>query len=212
MLANSGGIERLAREQGAHAARVVTLGTDVPAVAVRAPAPLLVTVGHLVARKRHADVLRALARLPGVGYLVIGDGPERPALAELARELGVADRVELAGQLEHAEALRRARTAWLLVMPSTEEAFGVAYVEAMAAGVPAIGAVGEPGPEEIGAGLELVPPGDPAALAALIGRLLGDPAALEALSRAARANVLSRFTWERCGALTVAAYADAAAR
>jgi glycosyltransferase involved in cell wall biosynthesis len=211
VLANSRGIERLAREHGARETRLVTLGTDVPAAAAdRAPAPLVVSVGHLVARKRHADVLRALVDLPGVRYLVIGDGPERGPLTALVGELDLADRVELAGQLEPAEALRRARTAWLFVMPSTAEAFGVAYIEAMAAGVPAIGAAGEPGPAEIGPGLELVPPGDPAALAATIARLLGDPAELAALAEAARANVLERFTWERCGRLTLAAYADAA--
>ena len=49
-------------------------------------------------------------------------------------------------------------------MPSTDEAFGVAYIEAMAAGIPAIGAAGEPGPAEIaavGAGIELVSPRAP---------------------------------------------------
>ena len=60
-------------------------------------------------------------------------------------------------------------------MPSTEEAFGVAYVEAMAGGVPAIGCRGEPGPEEIAAagdGLVLVPPGDIERLTQRIGELL----------------------------------------
>ena len=68
----------------------------------------MVSVGHLVARKRHADVIRAVARLPDVAYLVIGDGPERSALEALTRELGVAERVEFAGQLPPHEALRRA--------------------------------------------------------------------------------------------------------
>ncbi len=207
VLANSRGIERLAREHGARAATVVHLGTDAPAeLPPRAAEPLLVTVGHLVARKRHADVLRALERLPGVRYLVIGDGPEWPRLAALVDELGLGDRVELAGQLEHAEALRRARTAWLFVMPSTDEAFGVAYIEAMAAGIPAIGAAGEPGPAEIGPGIELVAPGDPPALAATIARVLADP---DELGRAARANARTNFSWEACGARTLAAYAEA---
>ena len=63
--------------------------------------PTLVTVAHLVARKRHADVVRALwllrERHPRLRYLIVGDGPEREALARLAGELGVADRVELTG-------------------------------------------------------------------------------------------------------------------
>ncbi|HEY2769220.1 MAG TPA: glycosyltransferase [Solirubrobacteraceae bacterium] len=214
VLANSAGIAELAGEFGARRTEVVHLGTDLPPPPrARSEDPLLVTVGHLVARKRHADVIRALGRLPGsVRYLVIGDGPEREPLAALARAEGVADRVEFAGQLGHGEALRRAREAWLFVMPSTEEAFGVAYVEAMAAGVPAIGARGEPGPAEIaafGGGIELVAPGDPDALAALVGALLADSGRLEALSAAARATVVGEFTWERCGERTVAAYGAA---
>jgi teichuronic acid biosynthesis glycosyltransferase TuaC len=183
VLANSQGIAELARACGAGETRVVHLGTDLPssrhrprgdagrtgtprAVGIPAPNPLtaparvgehptLVTVAHLVARKRHADVLRALAvldqRHPTLRYAVIGDGPERIALEGLAVRLGVAARVDFHGQLAPHDAIELARRCTLFVMPSTEEAFGVAYVEAMAAGVPAIGCRGEPGPEEIAA-------------------------------------------------------------
>jgi glycosyltransferase involved in cell wall biosynthesis len=219
VLANSAGVERLAREHGAHDARVVHLGTDLPPRGESgspdtAPEPLIVTVGHLVARKRHADVLEAIAALPGVRYLVIGDGPERPGLERRAAALGVADRVEFAGQLVPQEALHRARTAWCFVMVSTEEAFGVAYIEAMAAGIPAIGCAGEPGPEEIaaaGAGIVLVPPRSPSTLAESLRRLLGDRDERLALGAAARVTVEREFTWGRCGEQTVQAYADALA-
>jgi glycosyltransferase involved in cell wall biosynthesis len=155
---------------------------------------------------------RLADRRPDLRYLVIGDGPEREPLRRLAAELELGDRVELAGQLPHPEALRRARTASAFVMPSIDEAFGVAYVEAMAAGIPAIGTAGEPGPREIaaaGPGMTLVPPGDVAALAAAIEQLVGDPHALAAAGAQARATVRAAFTWERCGAETVRAYADA---
>jgi glycosyltransferase involved in cell wall biosynthesis len=220
VLANSAGIERLAREHGAEDTRVVHLGTDVPALAQppasagAGNAPLITTVGHLVARKRHADVLEALAALPGVRYLVIGDGPERSALERRAVELEVRDRVEFAGQLAPDEALRRARAAWCFVMVSTQEAFGVAYIEAMAAGIPAIGCIGEPGPEEIaaaGGGIELVPPHSPDALAERLRRLLGDRDERLRLGAAARATVEREFTWKRCGEQTVQAYEDAIA-
>jgi glycosyltransferase involved in cell wall biosynthesis len=219
VLANSAGVEAASRALGAQRTRVVRLGTDLPPIPA-APAavdpPVLVTVAHLVARKRHADVVRALALLrdrhPALRYVVVGDGPEREPLARLAAELGVADRVELTGQLAHERALERMRDASLFVMPSVDEAFGVAYVEAMAAGLPAIAARGEPGPAEIaaaGGGIRLVVPGRPAALAHEIDVLLSDRAALGALGAEARATVERGFTWERCGRETVRAYEDA---
>jgi len=179
----------------------------------RLDAPTLVTVAHLIPRKRHADVVHALAALstrqPTLRYLVIGDGPERASLEALAESLGVAERVELTGQLDPEQALARARLGTLFVMPSTEEAFGVAYVEAMAAGIPAIGARGEAGPEEIaavGAGIELVDAGDIEGLATLVDALLGDQERLRALGAAARATVADHFTWERCAEETLEAY------
>jgi teichuronic acid biosynthesis glycosyltransferase TuaC len=212
-LANSEGIAALARRHGAGETRVVHLGTDLPEEQPKR-ADTLVTVAHLVGRKRHADVIRALwvlrERRPGLRYLVIGDGPERGALERLARDLGVD--VEFTGQLEHTTALDAARRCALFVMPSVDEAFGVAYVEAMAGGVPAIGARGEPGPEEIGEGLVLAPPGDPERLAGVIDDLLSDPRYLQDLGRAARETVEREFTWERCGAATVAAYEEALTR
>jgi len=133
-------------------------------------------------------------------------------LERLAAELGLADSVEFDGQLAHAEALSRAREGSLFVLPSVDEAFGVAYVEAMAGGLPAIGCRGEPGPREIaaaGGGIRLVAPGDTDALAGEIDALLADPAALRAAGAQARATVEAAFTWERCGAETVRAYEDA---
>ncbi len=201
VLANSEGTAERVRAVagGASEVRVVHLGTDVPAEVTAGTG--VVTVGHLVARKRHADVIRALP--DGVSYDVVGDGPERAALERLADE-----RVTFHGQLPNAEALAVARRCGVFAMPSTDEAFGVAYVEAMAGGVPAIGCAGEPGPEEIaraGEGMRLVPPGDVDALRAAITECLEAPN----LGAKARRTVLREFTWERCGAATVAAYEDA---
>jgi teichuronic acid biosynthesis glycosyltransferase TuaC len=178
--------------------------------------PTLVTVAHLVARKRHADVLRALAvlgqRHPTLRYAIAGEGPERVALEGLAARLQISERVDFHGQLAPAQAVELARGCTLFAMPSTEEAFGVAYVEAMAGGVPAIGCRGEPGPEEIaaaGEGLVLVPPGDIERLTQRIDELLSDPQRLREAGRRARATVAAHFTWERCGEQTFAAYEDA---
>jgi teichuronic acid biosynthesis glycosyltransferase TuaC len=214
VLANSAGTAGRCAELGARATRVVHLGADVPPAPSPPPnEPTLVTVAHLVARKRHADVIRALALLchrhPGLRYLIVGDGPERGHLEGLGHSLGVSDRITFRGQLPHDQASGLARAGSLFVLPSVDEAFGVAYVEAMAGGVPAIGCSGEDGPEEIvgaGGGIELVPPRDSRALADRIDALLSDPAALQALGKAARATVERVFTWERCGADTLAAY------
>ena len=216
VLANSQGISDMSRARGARETRVVHLGADVP-VAARPPRrdgpPTLVTVAHLIARKRHADVLRALAvlsqRHPTLRYAIIGDGPERTALQGIAVRLGVAERVDFRGQLAPEEAVEQARQCTLFVMPSTEEAFGVAYIEAMAGGVPAIGCRGEPGPEEIAAagdGMVLVPPGDIERLTQRIDELLSDPHRLREARKRARDTVAANFTWERCGRQTIAAY------
>jgi len=212
VLANSAGTAQLSRRVGARDVEVVRLGTDVPPE--RPPRPAgprtVVTVAHLVARKRHADVLRVLPALPDVRYEVVGDGPERPALEALAASLGVAGRVRFHGQLPHPEALAVARSADAFAMPSTDEAFGVAYVEAMAAGLPAIGRAGEPGPSEIaalGGGMLLVR--DEADLRWAIRRAVEDGRRLGA---EARRTVVEHFTWEHCGRATVAAYERALAQ
>jgi teichuronic acid biosynthesis glycosyltransferase TuaC len=214
VLANSAGTARRCAALGAPDSQVVHLGADVPAQrAAPSEPPTIVTVGHLAARKRHADVISAVALLrehhPELRYMIVGDGPERARLAELAASLGVSDRVEFRGQLPNDQATAVARNAALFVMPSVDEAFGVAYIEAMAGGVPAIGCRGEDGPEEIaaaGGGIELVPAGDVRALADRIDALLGDRPALAALGDVARDTVQRAFTWERCGEQTVAAY------
>jgi glycosyltransferase involved in cell wall biosynthesis len=219
VLANSAGMGERARGFGAGEVRVVHLGADLPAAAAPHEGPSrLVTVGHLVARKRHADVLRALWLLrddhPELRWEVVGDGPERGAIERLAAELGLADRVRLRGRLAPAEAAAAARGGTLFVLPSVDEAFGVAYVEAMAGGVPAIGCRGEAGPEEIaacGGGIRLVAPGDPESLAAEIRAILAEPRWRRELGDAARATVAAHFTWEACGRATVAAYEAALA-
>jgi glycosyltransferase involved in cell wall biosynthesis len=217
VLANSTAVAERCRGLGAREVRVVHLGTDVPPEPAPVPRePVIASVSHLVARKRHADVVRALwllrDRHPDLRYVVVGAGPERERLGRLAADLGLDGRVEFLGQLPPPTARDAARHASALVMPSVDEAFGVAYVEAMAAGVPAVGCQGEAGPEEIaaiGGGMVLVPPGDVEALAGGISTLLSDAPYRRELCREARATVQRAFTWERCGAATVTAYEEA---
>jgi glycosyltransferase involved in cell wall biosynthesis len=213
VLCNSQGtLERCAKLTGGdERMTVVHLGAEAPeADAGKRDEPTIATLAHVVARKRHADVIRALAvlagRYPQLRYLIIGEGPERPPLERLAAQLGVAARIDWLGQLDHDDALSELSRCQAMVMPSVDEAFGVAYVEAMACGVPAIGCAGESGPEEIaalGQGILLAPPKDPDALAETIATALEDDGGL---ARAARETAAEHFSWERCGRDTVAAY------
>ena len=195
--------------------RVVHLGAEPPAgePPPKHEAPAVCTLGYLIGRKRHRDVLDALALLPPeVRWVVIGDGPERPFLLEQAERLGVGDRIEWKGQLPPDDALRELARCHVMVMPSEDEAFGVAYAEALACGVPAIGCAGEGGPEELaalGEGMVLVPPRDPPALEQAIRDLLADEDERRRLGEAARRTAAEHLSWEACGRDTVAAYEDA---
>jgi glycosyltransferase involved in cell wall biosynthesis len=196
---------------------VVHLGAEGPEpLPPKREQPTVVTLGHIVGRKRHVDVLHALtvlaSRIPEVRWVVIGDGPDRAGLERLAAQLGISDRVEWLGQLAPDDALVELARCHVMAMPSIDEAFGVAYIEAMACGVPAIGCKGEGGPEEIasyGEGMLLVPPRDPDALAEAIGSLLSDDARLKEFAEAACRTAADEFSWERCGSATVRAYEQA---
>ena len=206
VLCNSAGtLERAAALTGARDhMRVVHLGAEAPAdPPPKHATPTVATLGHVIARKRHADVLAALADLDGVDWVVIGDGPELPRLREDAAPLG--GRARFLGQLAPDAALRELARCHAMALPSEDEAFGVAYVEALACGVPAIGSRGESGPEEIaaaGPGMVLVPARDPAALRRAILDALADGA----LPAAARRTAELEFSWGACGRATVAAY------
>ncbi len=163
---------------------------DAPAALAADPSrPGILAVGALTAEKGHRTLVEAFAQVvsrhPGCRLVLVGEGPERPALEQLARRLGVARSVELTGELP--SALPRFATASLLVQPSHREALGTAVLEAMALGVPVV-ASATGGLAEVATPDRAlaVPPGDPAALAAAILAVLGDPAAARARAGAAR--------------------------
>jgi teichuronic acid biosynthesis glycosyltransferase TuaC len=199
--------------------RLIHPGADPSAApAARHPGPVLVTVANLEPHKNQANVIRALAALAGrhsgMRYALIGKGPDREALEALARSLGVADRVTFLGSLPHDRALAELARCHVHVMPSIHDAFGVAHVEAMAAGLPTIGGEGT-GAEDIaaaGEGMVLVPPGDVSALARAVERIAGDEAERERLGEAARRTAAAHFSWERNAEQTLALYRELAAK
>jgi phosphatidylinositol alpha-1,6-mannosyltransferase len=147
------------------------------------------TVARLQDRYKGHDVLiRALAsvraKVPGVEWIVIGDGPLRPGLELLARSCGVADSVRFLGAVSDEQREQWLRRADLLAMPSrlpgaglAGEGFGIVYLEAGAYRKPVVagnvaGAVDAVTDGENGL---LVDPTDPLAVAGAIARLLLDP-------------------------------------
>lgn len=150
----------------------------------------IVAVGRLNEQKNHALLLRAYAALGDVEdkLTIYGEGPLRPALEALARELGIADRVRLPGQSENVA--RDVKTAKLFVLPSDYEGMPNVLLEAMALGLPCI-ATDCPcgGPRAVirsGENGVLIPVGDEKALRDAMRALLEDEDKRAALGRAAR--------------------------
>ena len=164
------------------------------------PAPL-VTVNRLIADKRLDLLIRAVALLRGGPRLdVIGEGPERAKLEDLARTLGIADRVRFRGRMSvDRDVWAAIAGAQVAVQPSAREGFGLFALEALALGVPVVhveserSAVGEIARD----GLEgLQADADPAQLAAALRRLLDDPGRRAEMASAARQRAAD-FDWSR---------------
>lgn len=179
-------------------------GRDPVLAAALGIAPDEPVVGILAAlrpEKDHALLLRAFRlvtdELPGARLLVVGDGPERARLEELAAELGLAGRVVFAGSRADVPALLGLVDVITLSSYSIE-CFPMALLEAMAAGLPAVCTAVGGLPEMVEDGVTgyLVPPHDPVALAGRLLALLRDPERARRFGAAARTAVETRFSLE----------------
>lgn len=153
-----------------------------------AGAPLMVSVGRLVPQKDHGLAVRALAEVPGAVLIVLGEGPERAAIQDVAYRHGVTHRVRLAGSRSDAREIVGA--ADVVVGASRWEGLPLAIIEAMAASRPVV-ATRVIGLEELiddGRNGLLVPSGDATAMATAVRRLIGDPVLSARLGRNASAT------------------------
>lgn len=100
--------------------------------------PTLVSVGHLIERKGHDLVVAAMALLPEYTLLIIGEGPERSALARQIDRLGLAQRVRLIGSVPHERLREYYAAADALVLASSREGWPNVLLEAMACGTPVV--------------------------------------------------------------------------
>jgi len=202
--------------------RVVPYGVDTDEflpdgpVARRTARPRLLAVAPLTERSGLDVIVRAMVDVPRC-ELVIAGGPARSQLAgnpvyrrlvRLARQLGVGDRVVFAGQVSRARMPALLRSADLLVHTTLYEPFGMVPLEAMACGTPVVAAAGGSHQDAIVDGTTgvLVRPGQPALLARRIRQLLASPMLLQGYGIAAADRARARYSWERIGRETLAAY------
>jgi glycosyltransferase involved in cell wall biosynthesis len=167
----------------------------------------LLFVGRLVERKGVHLLLDALSTLPaerGVVLHVVGDGPERAKLQARAVGLGLGARAVFHGFVAREELERRLTTCDAFVLPAVVDAkgdtegLGVVLLEAMAHARPVIASAAGGIVDIVRDGRNgvLVPPGDAAALAGAIQRMMDDPARARALGLQGRQDAAEGFSWE----------------
>lgn len=208
--------------------RVIHFGVDLarfaltPDVAQQAAAwraryagkPLLLFVGRLRHYKGVDVLIDAMRQVEDAHALIVGIGPMAQAWQAQALAAGVADRVTFLGEVSDADVLALYHAASIFVLPSTNraETLGIVQLEAMACGLPLICT-------ELGTGTSyvnqhgvtglVVPPNDPAVLAAAIQRLVADPALRAAMGAAGRRRVEQEFAREVMLDRMLAFYAEA---
>jgi len=175
-------------------------------------APLVLFAGRLVPYKGVDILIRALSAT-SARAVIVGEGPIRGRLERLAGDTGAADRVHFAGAVSDPELAALYHACDLFVLPSVTraEAFGMVQIEAMACGKPVVSTSvpsGVPWVNQHGCTGLIVPPGDPAALAAAIESLSADPLLRQRMGDAGRRRVAAEFTADRMAQRTLAVYHD----
>lgn len=175
-----------------------------PARDGRGEALEIVSVGRLVAKKGYDDLLAALALLPPAlrwRFVHIGGGPLGEALKPEAARLGLSDRIEWRGKRDQTEVIAALRAADLFVLPSKiagdgdRDGLPNVLMEAASQKLPILSTAVSAIPEFVADGVHgrLVPPGDPAALAAALAELIGDVRKRTDMAEAAHQRLLAGF-------------------
>ena len=224
LVTNSRANAQRLQELGLPAPEVILPGTDphrfTPSPALDTGPPVLLTVARLVSRKGVDTVLQAMPPLlelaPRLQYWVVGDGPARPGLEQLARDLRLTDAVRFLSEegapIADSDMPGLYRRASIFVMPAREEydgpdgaasveGFGIVYLEASASGLPVVAARSRGGAEAVLEGETglLAPPDDPAALTQVLARLINDADLSQRMGRAGRRWVEREMNWDRAG-------------
>ncbi len=179
-----------------------------------AAGPVILSVARQYRRKNTSALLRAmptiLAAVPNARLRIVGGGPKLPRLEHERLALGLAGSVVITGEVPDTDAVRdEYRAADVFCLPSLQEGFGIAFLEAMASGLPIVACRSAAVPEVIPdgeAGL-LVPPADPKALARALIRLLKDPPLRRRMGEAGRRRA-RQHAWKEVARRFVAAAAS----
>lgn len=224
----SGGVRQHLLAQGVAPERVEVLYNGLPPerflnlrpvaeiraeLGLAADQPVIGCVAHLSEKKGQRHLLGALPtlceRFPSLICLLLGEGAQREELEALAGTLGVADKVRFLGF--RTDAVDVMQLMDVVVLPSVaKEGLGLALVEGGFLGKATVGS-NCPGIDEVVLDGEtglLVPPGDSAALAEALGRLLADPELRARCGRAGRARAEELFTLQAMAARAEAIYRD----
>jgi glycosyltransferase involved in cell wall biosynthesis len=173
-----------------------------------APGPHILFVGRFVYYKGIDVLIDAMTRCPGT-LLLVGDGPLEGELRMQVATLGLQDRVRFIGRVsdEDLPAYYHASDVFVLPSVAVTEAYGLVQIEAMAAGVPVVSTnlpTGVPWVNQDGVTGLVVPPRDAGALAAALGRLLGDEGLRRSLGASGRQRAEAVFSRDR----TIEAFKD----
>jgi glycosyltransferase involved in cell wall biosynthesis len=211
----------IVRDFGVDDARltVVPVGVEtdvfVPPTAPRVPGRIVATTSADVPMKGLVPLLEAVAKLRterDVELVCVGRPKEGGTALATVERLGLGDAVRFVSGLSEAELVDLFGSAEVAVVPSLYEGFSLPAVEAMACATPLVASAAGALPEVVGPdGVTAlhVPPGDPEALAAAVGRLLDDPELAARIGAGGRARVVERFTWRAVAEATVRWYRTA---
>jgi glycosyltransferase involved in cell wall biosynthesis len=169
---------------------------------------LVLSVGRMVPYKGFEYLIRAMRDVRG-HLLIVGEGPQRPALEAEIAAAGVADRVRLVGPVPEMATYLHAADVFALASVQRSEAFGLVQVEAMASGKPVVNTALDSGVPYVsldGVTGITVPPRDAGSLAVALERLLDDPALRERLGAAGRERAHALFSVDAMVAATLQLY------
>ncbi|MHB1418260.1 MAG: 1,4-alpha-glucan branching protein domain-containing protein [Bacillota bacterium] len=171
-------------------------------------------VGRLVPEKGVQVLLRSipliLEKMPGVRFIIAGEGPYRQILQNLAENLGVEEHIVFPGFIDDSTRNKLLAEADVAIFPSLYEPFGIVALEAMACGTPLIvsdtGGLSEIIEHEVD-GLKVIP-GDETSLAQAVCKILGDPGQAAALGRRGQEKVIIRYGWAEIALKTLEVYKE----